>query len=82
MDGHRERKMKTTKCDEGSKGRQPDRYFINEQGRECVEVEFDDGQKLILKIVNPRDPIFQQMRDDLADLPPLNLDTMISELRD
>lgn len=66
-------------CTEGNKCIES---FIDANGVECVEVKFNDGETLILKLSSPNDPFFEQCRKALADIPQLNLEEAISEGRE
>ena len=63
-------------------GEQVHESFINEDGVECIEVPWNENETLIIKITDPNDPFFEECREELADLPRLNLDETISDLRD
>ena len=58
------------------------KIYIDKNGVECVDVEYTDGERMPLKIYDPNDPFWKECKRDLADLPPLNFDQIISELRE
>ena len=60
----------------------PDRFFVNEDGVECVESHWNDGVVQVLKIYNPDDPKLVASRKSLADIPCFDLEKTISDLRD
>ncbi len=65
-----------------AKSKRPERWFVNDDGVQCVETTWENGESVVFKISDPREPFFQNIKRDLADIPPLNLHETISELRD
>ncbi|HLX62713.1 MAG TPA: hypothetical protein VKX17_15660 [Planctomycetota bacterium] len=56
--------------------------YIDRNGVECIDVEYTDGERMTLKVYNPKHPFWEECRRELADIPPLHMDEIISELRD
>ena len=56
--------------------------YVNCDGVKCVDVEYTDGKKMTFKISHPSEPFFRQLRKGLENIPRLNMDEAVSELRD
>jgi hypothetical protein len=77
-------RMRTTKRENESARKEfpPGEYFIDDKGVQCFATTWEDGRPLVLKILDVNDPFWAESRLDLEDIPRLNLDQAVSELRD